>query len=141
MQRVEIIGYLGQDAVVKDLGQNQVINFSVAVSESYVNKTTNEKTTTTTWFECAKWGNNTQISQYLRKGTQVFVSGKPIARSWQKEDGTLVSVLGINVLNVTLLGGAKTDVNTEPHNANQAQPQEYQSPATDFNSDDDELLF
>lgn len=35
MQRLDIIGYIGSDAEVKDLGQNQVINFSVAVSETF----------------------------------------------------------------------------------------------------------
>lgn len=109
MQRLTIIGFIGNDSEVKDLGQNQVINFSVAVSETYVNKTTKEKVTNTTWYECAKWGNSTAIAQYLKKGTQVLVEGKPIARAWQKEDGSLVSVLGINVLNVTLLGGAKSE--------------------------------
>ena len=43
MNRLEIIGHIGNDAEIKDLGSNQVINFSVAVSETYLNKTTNEK--------------------------------------------------------------------------------------------------
>lgn len=112
MQRLTIIGHLGQDAEVKDLGHNQVINFSVAVSESYVNKTTNEKVTNTTWYECAKWGNNTAVAQFLKKGQQVLVEGKPTARSWQKEDGSLVSVLGVSVLNLELLGSAKSENNS-----------------------------
>lgn len=121
MQRLTIIGFIGNDSEVKDLGQNQVINFSVAVSESYVSKTTNEKVTNTTWYECAKWGNNTAIAQYLKKGTQVLVEGKPTARAWQKEDGSLISVLGINVLNVTLLGGAKSESASNPQNQSQSQ--------------------
>lgn len=120
MQRLTIIGFIGNDSEVKDLGQNQVINFSVAVSETYVNKTTNEKVTNTTWYECAKWGNNTAIAQYLKKGTQVLVEGKPTARAWQKEDGSLISVLGINALNVTLLGSAKNE-NSPTTNQSQAQ--------------------
>lgn len=122
MQRLQIIGYIGQDAEVKDLGHNQVINFSVAVSESYVNKTTNEKVTNTTWYECAKWGNNTSVAQFLKKGTQVLVEGKPTARSWQKEDGSLVSILGVSVLNLSLLGGAKSE-NSSTTAPQQAQPQ------------------
>lgn len=66
MQRTEIIGFCGQDAEVKDFGENQVINFSVAVSESYTNRQ-GEKVSNTTWYECAKWGNNTAIAQYLKK--------------------------------------------------------------------------
>ena len=109
MQRLTIIGHCGNDAEVKDLGQNQVINFSVAVSEIYVNKSTNEKVTNTTWYEIAKWGNNTAVAQHLKKGTQVLVEGKPTARAWQKEDGSLVSVLGINAFDIKLLGSAKTE--------------------------------
>ena len=120
MQRTEIIGHIGQDAEVKDLGSNQVINFSVAVSESYTNAK-GEKVTNTNWYECAKWGNNTAIAQYLKKGQQVFVSGKPQARAWQKEDGTLVSVLGINVFSLQLLG-TKNDNQPQQQN-NSERPQ------------------
>lgn len=124
MQRLTIIGYLGQDSEVKDFGQNQVINFSVAVSEIYTNKTTNEKVVNTTWYDCAKWGNNTSVAQFLKKGTQVLVEGKPTARAWQKEDGSLVTVLGVNVQNLSLLGGAKTEAPIPtPTNATNTNPQ------------------
>jgi len=121
MQRVELIGHIGQDAEVKDLGENQVINFSVAVTESYTNKQ-GEKISNTNWYECAKWGNNTTIAQYLKKGTQVFISGKPQSRAWQKEDGTLVSNLGVNVFNITLLGSKNE---SQPQNPQSATPNSF----------------
>lgn len=124
MQRLEIIGHIGQDAEVKDFGENQVINFSVAVSESYTNRQ-GEKVTNTAWYECAKWGNNTAVAQYLKKGTQVYVSGKPQARAWQKDDGTLVSSQGINVLSLQLLG-SKNDNQPQKSNAT-SMPQASQS--------------
>jgi single-strand DNA-binding protein len=144
MQRLSIIGYLGQDSEVKDLGQNQVINFSVAVSESYTNKTTNEKVVNTTWYDCVKWGNNTSVAQFLKKGTQVLVEGKPTARAWQKEDGSIVTVLGVNVQNLSLLGGAKTETSSSGANATSqattvSQPQFSPSPTTEV--DDDGLPF
>lgn len=141
MQRIEIIGHIGQDAEVKDLGSNQVINFSVAVSESYTNAK-GEKVTNTSWYECAKWGNNIAVAQYLKKGTQVFVSGKPQSRAWQKDDGTLVSNLGINVLNIQLLGSKN-----ENQSQSQSQPQatsqpQAQATATNFNEEEhDDLPF
>lgn len=135
MQRLTIIGHVGSDAEVKDLGQNQVINFSVAVSESYVNKSTNEKVTNTTWYEVAKWGNNTAIAQYLKKGTQVLVEGKPTARAWQKEDGSIVSVLGINAFDIKLLSSTKS----EGSNAPQAQ-QPAPNPVPAFTEEDDQDL-
>ena len=121
MQKTTIIGHIGKDATVNDLGTNQVINFSVAVSESYTNKTTNEKVTKTTWYECAKWGNNTAVAQYLKKGTQVYVEGTPTARAWQNEQGQVIPVLGITVFDLKLLSSGKTEDNssaTQPHNSN-----------------------
>ena len=120
MQRVDIIGHLGQDAEVKDFQNNQVINFSVAVTESYINKTTGEKMQNTTWFECAKWGNQTHIAQYLNKGQLVYVTGKPKARAWQKQDGTTVASLGIDVFEIKLLGSAKSENQgtSQPHHSN-----------------------
>lgn len=137
MQRIELIGHIGQDAEVKDFGENQVINFSVAVSESYTNKQ-GEKITNTNWYECSKWGNNTTVAQYLKKGQQVFVSGKPQARAWQKDDGTLVSNLGVNVFAIQLLGSKES----QPQNTSQPQAQASAPQASNFepatsNDDDD----
>jgi len=101
MLRIEIIGHIGNDAEIKDLGTNQVINFSVAVSETFTKN--NEKQTQTTWFECAKWGNSTQIAPYLKKGAQVYVSGKPNNRAYINNDGAAVAVNGINVMQIDLL--------------------------------------
>lgn len=102
MNRIEIIGFLGQDAEVKETSNNQVINFSVAVDDSYKNKA-GEKVEKTVWFECARWGNNTQMAQYLKKGQQVFITGKPNNRAYAKEDGTIVVVNGITVENIKLI--------------------------------------
>jgi single-strand DNA-binding protein len=138
MQRIDIIGHIGQDAEIKDFNNNQVINFSVAVTESYVNKGTGEKTQNTTWFECAKWGNQTQIAQYLKKGQLVFVTGKPQARAWQKPDGTLASSLGINVFDIKLLGSPKTENNSAatPQQNNAQTNTNPQSPKKEEEHDD-----
>jgi len=102
MNRIEIIGHIGADAETKEFQNNQVINFSVGVSESYTDKN-NEKVTKTFWFECAKWGNNTQIAQYIKKGQQVFISGKPNNRAYQNSNGETVVVNGITVENIKLI--------------------------------------
>lgn len=123
MNRLEIIGHIGNDAEIKDLGTNQVINFSVAVSESYTNKQ-NEKVTSTMWFECAKWGNSTSIAQYLKKGTQVYVSGKPNNRGWVNEQGEAKIVNGITVFDIQLLGSkTESTQSNAPAPANTAQTQ------------------
>lgn len=100
----QIIGHIGHDAEVKDLGHNQVINFSVAVTENWKNQQ-GEKHSKTTWFEISKWGNNVGLAPHLTKGTQVYVSGKPEARAFINKQGEAVAVNGINASVITLLGG------------------------------------
>lgn len=104
MQKSEIIGRVGQDAEVKDLGSNQVINFSVAVSETYIKN--NEKQTSTTWFEVSKWGNNTAVAPYIKKGDLIFVSGKVNNRAYVKEDGSIQVINGITAFEIELLGSS-----------------------------------
>ena len=122
MQKIQVIGRIGKDAEVKDFGNSQVINFSVAVSEKYTNKQTGEITTNTTWFECAKWGNNTSIAQYIKKGGQIFIEGKTNNRAWVDQSGTPQVTNGINVFEIELLG-SKDDNQAPP-----SQPQ--RSPST-----------
>ncbi len=121
MQEIQIIGRIGKDAEVKDFNNNQVINFSVAVSEKFTNKQTGEITTNTLWFECAKWGNNTSVAQYIKKGGQIFVKGKINNRAWLDQNGTPQVTNGINVFEIELLG-SKDD--------SAPQPQGQRSPST-----------
>lgn len=120
MQKIQIIGRIGKDAEVKDLGNSQVINFSVAVSEKYTNKQTGEITTNTTWFECAKWGNNTSIAQYIKKGGQIFIEGKINNRAWVDQSGTPQVTNGINVFEIELLGSK--DEQSAPQSQAQRSP-------------------
>ena len=148
MQEIQIIGRIGKDAEVKDFNNNQVINFSVAVSEKYTNKQTGEITNNTTWFECAKWGNNTSVAQYIKKGGQIFVKGKINNRAWVDQSGTPQVTNGINVFEIELLGSKDDSVpqpqgQRSPSNAPTFEPvneQQFQ-PQSDGGDDDDNLPF
>ena len=97
MQKLFLIGTIGADAEVKDLGTNQVINFSIAVNEKHNNE---EKTT---WFDVAKFGNNTTISKYLEKGKKVSVVGKPNNRAYINGIGDAICVNGVLAFEIELL--------------------------------------
>jgi len=104
MQRIEIIGNVCDQAQIKEINNNQLISFSVAVNESFSQN--GEKQTKTTFFDCSKWGNNTSVAQFIKKGDLIFVSGKPNNRAYQKEDGTIQVVNAINVYEIELLGSS-----------------------------------
>lgn len=105
MQKTQIIGRIGNDAEVREANSgNTVINFNVAVSERWKNKE-GEKQEKTTWYRCSWWIKNTTISQYLTKGTQVYVMGTAKAEAYTNKDNEIVVNEGINVRSLELLGG------------------------------------
>src|SRR5690625_5275709 len=107
LNKTQIIGHIGKDAEVKDFGNNQVINFSVAVTKKWKNKNEEEQSKTT-WFEVAKWGNNVTLSNYLTKGTQVYVEGEIEADAFvSSQDGEAKGVLRLNAFNIQLLGSGR----------------------------------
>ena len=91
MIKLQVIGNLGKDCIVKEINGKNVINFSVAHSERYKDAQGNQKERTT-WVECAYWTDRTGISPYLTKGKQVYVEGNPEVRTFTRQDGSSKSV-------------------------------------------------
>ena len=78
MIKTFLSGRLGKDAEVKTLeGGKKVMNYSVAVDIGYGD---NKQTL---WVECAQWSEKTAVAEYLKKGTQVIVTGEPGIRKWE----------------------------------------------------------
>jgi len=126
MQNISIIGRVGKSAEVKEFNSNQVINFSVAVSETYKDKQ-GEKQTTTTWFEVSKWGNNTAIAPYIKQGDNIYVSGKVNNRAYTNKDGEIVVANGINAFEIELLGSKGDNSNSAPAPQQPASASNYSS--------------
>ena len=95
MISMNLIGRLGRDAEVKEYNGKKVIHFSVAVDTGYGDKKQ------TQWVHVSKWGENTKVADYLKKGTQVYVSGEPSL--YTSEVGT--TYLKLSCSNLTLVGG------------------------------------
>ncbi|WP_343706391.1 single-stranded DNA-binding protein [Flavobacterium sp.] len=73
---MEIIGRLTRDAVVaKATAERQVVNFSIAVNDSYRPKNSTEPVKITTYIDCSYWI-STGVAQYLKKGTAVELYGR-----------------------------------------------------------------
>lgn len=109
LNRFSFIGRLGKDAEVRQLdGGKAVIKFSVAVTEKWKDREGNKKEKTD-WIECEIWDNSgkANLAQYIRKGSEIYVEGKPYARAWAKEDGTLIAVQCVRVTDVQLLSSGK----------------------------------
>ena len=104
MIKLQIIGNLGKDCIVKDVNGKNVINFSVAQTERFKDAQGNQKERTT-WVECAYWTDRTGISPYLTKGRTVYAEGTPEADAYTNKEGQAAATLRMRVQTVQLLGG------------------------------------
>src|SRR6478672_12553076 len=106
MIKLQIVGNLGKDCIVKEINGKSVINFSVAHSERFKDAQGNQKERTT-WVECAYWTDRTAVAQYLKKGTMVYAEGSPEADGYLNKENQPAATLRMRVQNVQLLGGGE----------------------------------
>jgi single-strand DNA-binding protein len=105
MIKLQIVGNLGRDGVVREVNGKNVINFSVAHTERYKDGTGNLKERTT-WVDCSYWTDRTGVAPYLKKGTLVYAEGSPSAEAYTGKDGNPGVALRMRVSNVHLLGSS-----------------------------------
>ena len=103
MIKLQVIGHLGQDATVNNVNGKTVINFSVAHSEKFKNKEGAE-VNKSVWVSCAYWTEKTNVSSYLKKGTQIYAEGVPEAKTYRNQTtNEIVPQLSLRVTNIQLL--------------------------------------
>ncbi len=103
---MNIIGRLTRDAQISTLpSDKQVVNFSVAVNDSYRNKQ-GERVEHTEYFNCAYWI-STNVAKVLTKGTLVELNGRVSARAWIGGDGEAHAALNFHTSKIKLYGGGK----------------------------------
>lgn len=154
VNKVILVGTCGQDPEVRYLPNgNAVTNLSLATSEQWTDKQTNQKVEKTEWHRVSLFGKLAEIAgEYLRKGSQVYIEGKLQTREWEK-DGIkrytteiVVDMQG----RMQLLGGKPLDGQQRQANpqagaarqqpaprAQQAAPQQNQQGAPPDSFDDD----
>lgn len=139
MQQITLVGHLGNDADVKDLGSTQVINFNLAVTEKV--KDENK----TTWYKCAYFINTVAIAPWLTKGSLIGVTGRPEIETYQGSDGILRANLKVIVKEIKLYSSTKerSATQTTPPPQTQQTQQSTFSPAPINNQEEeaDDLPF
>ena len=117
MIKLQIIGNLGKDCIVKEVNGKNVINFSVAHTERYKDSQGNQKERTT-WVECAYWTDRTAVAQYLTKGRTVYAEGSPEADAYSNKEGQPAATLRMRVQNVQLLSNNSGNEGSTPAYSN-----------------------
>ena len=109
MQKLSIIGNLGQDATEKAFSDGKkVINFSVAVSNG---KTKEGAERPSSWFNCQLWiekDQSSKIKDFLKSGTKVYLEGTPKAEAYLDKEGKAIASIVLVVSYRELLSAQKT---------------------------------
>ena len=140
MIKLQIIGNLGKDCIVKEVNGKNVINFSVAHTERYKDNQGNQKERTT-WVECAYWTDKTAVAQYLTRGKTVYAEGSPEADAYMNKENQAAATLRMRVQSLQLVGGIggenpSPNNNTNTSNSSSAPSQGYSKPAAAPVADD-----
>ncbi|MEE3334013.1 MAG: single-stranded DNA-binding protein [Ruminococcus sp.] len=109
MNNCTLIGRLTKDPEEKvfAVGDHKVVTFTLAVDRRAKEKTTD-------FIPCQAWNKTGEIIlSYAKKGDQIGVVGSLEVRSYDK-DGERRTAFSINVSNVDLLGGRKTETVPSP---------------------------
>ncbi|MEN8174800.1 MAG: single-stranded DNA-binding protein [Pseudomonadota bacterium] len=89
VNKVIIIGNLGQDPEVRYMPNgNAVANVTVATTETWKDRNSGENQEKTEWHRVVFFRRLAEIvSEYLKKGSKVYVEGKLQTRKWQDQSG------------------------------------------------------
>lgn len=100
-----LIGNVGNDPIFKEFdSERKVVNFSVATSETYTNKS-GEKITNTEWHNCVAWRSTAQfINDYVKKGSQIYLEGKITHRHYENDRKEKIYITEILIDSIQLLG-------------------------------------
>lgn len=119
LNHCEFIGNVGRDPEIRSMQNgDKVANLSIAVSETWRDKSSGERKEKTTWVPVVVWGNLAGIvEQYVSKGSKIYVSGKFQTRKWQDKSGadrysTEIVLQGYDA-KLILLGGRRNDDDEE----------------------------
>ncbi|GAB1371581.1 single-stranded DNA-binding protein [Candidatus Kapaibacterium sp.] len=89
VNKVIILGNMGKDPELRSTPQGRsVCTFSIATSERYLDKNSNEWKENTDWHSIVAWDKLAdRISQYGKKGSKLYVEGSLKHRQYEGKDG------------------------------------------------------
>ena len=117
VNKVTLIGNLGNDPEVRYSNNgNAVANVSLATAESWRDKDSGEQQERTEWHRIVFFGRLAEIvSEYLHKGSQIYVEGRLQTNKWQDKEGNDRYTTQIVANEMQMLGSrGSSSANQEP---------------------------
>lgn len=108
INKVILIGRLGRDPEKRALPSGgSVCSFSLAVSETWQDKS-GEKKSRTEWMNIVAFGKLADLcATFLRKGKQAYVEGRLQTREYETKQGVKAHVTEVNAQVVQFLSGGE----------------------------------
>lgn len=137
---MNITGRLTRDAEISTLNNDrQVVNFSIAVNDSYRNKQ-GEQVELTEYFNCAYWL-SPKVAPILTKGTVVELTGRVSARAWLGSDGEVHAGLNFHTSQIKFFGGGRRMGSVEDRSGSTAKMSSRKAKGKSAKEDGDDLPF
>ncbi|MBC7892017.1 MAG: single-stranded DNA-binding protein [Sphingobacteriaceae bacterium] len=113
--KVTLIGNLGRDPETRTLPSGaKVVDFTVATTEAYKNRT-GDQVENTTWFRAEAWEKLGDIAeQYLKKGDQVYLEGRLRLEEYTDREGNPRTALRIRINELNLLSNNRNAEGAAP---------------------------
>ncbi|MGI9229592.1 MAG: single-stranded DNA-binding protein [Gammaproteobacteria bacterium] len=107
INKVILIGNLGNDPDVRyTQGGAAVANVSLATTDAWKDKESGDLQERTEWHRIVFFGRLAEIvSEYLRKGSQIYIEGRLQTRKWQDKEGHDRYTTEIVANEMQMLGG------------------------------------
>ena len=124
VNKVILIGTLGRDPETKSFPNGgSLTQFSIATSESWLDKATGEKRESTEWHRIVLNNRLGEIAQqYLRKGSKVYIEGSLRTRQWTDQNGVERYVTEVRGDSMQMLDSARQgDQGQQGYQASQNQ--------------------
>lgn len=143
VNKVILVGRLGKDPETRYMTNGEAVtNFSLATDESWKDKA-GEKQSRTEWHNCTAYRKLAEIiSEYLKKGSLIYIEGKIQTRKWQTKEGQDRYTTEIIVNEMTMLGGKQdqridSNAHGQPEASPKANPQQASKGFDSFDMSDD----
>ncbi len=111
LNRVQLIGNLTRDPELRYTPNGTAVcSFGIATNRSWTTES-GEKKDEAEFHNIVSWNKLAELcSQFLSKGSKVFVEGRLATRTWQAQDGAQKNRTEIVISDMILLGERKTPV-------------------------------
>lgn len=106
VNKVILVGNVGADVETRYMPNGDAVaNVRLATTESWKDKNSGEKREVTEWHRLVAYRKLAEIfSQYVKKGSQLYIEGRIKTRKWQDKDGQERYTTEVEATEMKMLG-------------------------------------